>query len=303
MFLKTATTLKLILTASLLGVAINASAIEYSAPGDPNRIRVFDAETNELVCVSFDNLCDLPAGEYVVKIFNTTSNRADDILNIVLEDNGNGGGASTLADLNCMDGEVAISDGNRWSCGSPEVSVVDPVISDLLARIAALEAKVVYEIGDTGPGGGIVFKVNSSGTSGLEAAPADLPRTMSCNSFVDIPGVANLEFAEPLLDPNSGAHNTRQIRAVCGDDSAAGVAATYVWPEGQIDGYLPSIDELATLASQKDEVGGFEVSTYLSSSESNFGGMWVAFISRRGFNTDENIPKDSARRVRPIRAF
>lgn len=217
---------------------------------------------------------------------------------------GGGSGGVTLGDLDCMDGEAPISDGTRFNCGSPDVSVVDPVISALLARIAALESKVVYEIGDTGPGGGIVFKVNSSGTSGLEAAPSDLPRTISCNTSIAIPGLPDVLFAEPVQDdPNSGAYNTRQIRAVCGDDSAAAVAATYVWPEGQVDGYLPSIEELALLAAQQDAVGGFQVSTYLSSSQAEAGSIWVAFISDRSFNTDEFIPVSSARRLRPIRAF
>ena len=31
----------------------------------------------------------------------------------------------------------------------------------------------VYEIGDTGPGGGLVFYTSNGGCSGLEAAPAD----------------------------------------------------------------------------------------------------------------------------------
>lgn len=222
----------------------------------------------------------------------------------MLEDGSGGGDVLTLADLNCMDGEVAVSNGTGWSCGSPEVSVVDPVISDLLARIAALEKKVVYGIGDTGPGGGIVFKTSHGGTSGLEVAPVDQTSAVACNLDTDIPGVMNLAFSDRAQDPNSGAYNTRQIRAVCGDDSAAGVAATYVWPEGRMDGYLPSTTEFVLLESQREFLDGFLNGTYWSSSQSEFEEMWVAFLrGNDSFNIDESVDQARTRQVRTIRSF
>ena len=86
-----------------------------------------------------------------------------------------------------------------------------------------------YSIGDTGPGGGIVFYVPDGGLHGLEAAPGDQVSAPWCSSFVDIAGVDNIGSAA-TPDSHSGAHNTPLIEAVCGAASAAGIAAAYVWP-------------------------------------------------------------------------
>ena len=68
---KSACRLKCLLGISLFGVALTASAIEYSAPGNPAKLRVFESGTDNLVCYSFMNFCDLPAGQYTVKVFNS----------------------------------------------------------------------------------------------------------------------------------------------------------------------------------------------------------------------------------------
>ena len=54
---------------------------------------------------------------------------------------------------------------------------MEATVAVLQAQIAALQGgetgAVQYNIGDTGPAGGIVFYVGVSGTHGLEAAPED----------------------------------------------------------------------------------------------------------------------------------
>ena len=62
-----------------------------------------------------------------------------------------------------------------------------------------------FAIGDTGPGGGIVFSVSADGMSGLEAAREDQTSAQWCNSNTDIPEVENLGFNFSNTDPNSGA--------------------------------------------------------------------------------------------------
>ena len=84
-----------------------------------------------------------------------------------------------------------------------------------------------FAIGDTGPGGGIVFSVSADGMSGLEAAREDQTSAIWCDSFTDIPEVENLGFDLTISDPNSGAVNTPLIIDICGNLSAAGVAAAY----------------------------------------------------------------------------
>ncbi|MGV7222950.1 MAG: hypothetical protein ACQ9MH_15650 [Nitrospinales bacterium] len=89
------------------------------------------------------------------------------------------------------------------------------------------------KIGDTGPGGGIVFYIDGdaeSGIHGLEAAPVDQSGGVEWGCYgTDVDGVDNIEFAT-TLDSHSGSVNTPLIVAACGGTSAAGVAANYVWP-------------------------------------------------------------------------
>ena len=157
-----------------------------------------------------------------------------------------------------------------------------------------------FAIGDTGPGGGIVFSVSADGMSGLEAAREDQASAQWCNSNTDIPGVENLGFDISIPDPNSGAENTPRIIDVCGNSSAAGVAAAYEWPNGQTDGFLPNREELDLLFNQRNDVGGFAVGVYWSSSEFvNFGAWVQGFVSGLQFVVDE----DDTLRVRAVRAF
>ena len=157
-----------------------------------------------------------------------------------------------------------------------------------------------FAIGDTGPGGGIVFSVSEDGTSGLEAAREDQASAIWCNSFTDIPGVENLGFDLTISDPNSGAVNTPRIIDECEGSSAAGVAAAYEWPNGQTDGFLPNREELNLLSNQQNVVDGFAVDFYWSSSEfDNFSAWFQTFNSG-----DQNIiVKNVTLRVRAVRAF
>lgn len=104
-----------------------------------------------------------------------------------------------------------------------------------------------FQIGDTGPGGGIVFSVSADGSSGLEAAPVDQSAgVIWCNVNGDIPGIENGQSFSP--DSNSGASNTAILVPICGDNSAAGVAAAYTGPDGSTDGwFLPNRQELGLL--------------------------------------------------------
>ena len=155
-----------------------------------------------------------------------------------------------------------------------------------------------FEIGDTGPGGGIVFSVSADGTSGLEAAREDQTLAIWCNSFTDIPGVVNLSD-RTIPDPNSGAENTPRIIDACGD-SAAGVAAAYEWPNGQTDGFLPNREELALLFNQRTVVGGFADDFYWSSSEFDNVNAWLQGFD---FGVQHINYKSGTLRVRAVRAF
>ena len=135
--------------------------------------------------------------------------------------------------------------------------------------------------------------------SGLEAAPEDQTPAQWCNSNTDIPEVENLGFDLTISDPNSGAVNTPLIIDICGNSSAAGVAAAYEWPNGQTDGFLPNREELDLLFNQRTVVGGFAAGFYWSSSEFGSDDAWnqFFFVGFQGVNVKGTL------RVRAVRAF
>ena len=156
----------------------------------------------------------------------------------------------------------------------------------------------VYAIGDTGPGGGKVFHVTNGGLNGLEAAPVD-QATAPWNCFgTDVASVDNIAIAG-TPDSNSGAVNSPLIAVACG--GAAAVAAVYIWPNGQADGFLPNKEELNSLYAQRNVVGSFASNFYWSSSENNSNSAWDQFFDFG--NQVDNSVKSNALGVRAVRAF
>ncbi|MBU6244741.1 MAG: hypothetical protein KGP12_05955 [Actinomycetales bacterium] len=130
-------------------------------------------------------------------------------------------------------------------------------------------SSVPCAIGDTGPGGGVVFY--DAGTRQawgryLEAAPADW---IAENYWVwcdrSQPGYA--ERLRTGVAIGTGAANTALIIKKCGRKSAAGAAAAYRGG-GKSDWFLPSRAELNQLFLRRAEVGGFNgEELYWSSSQ------------------------------------
>ena len=161
---------------------------------------------------------------------------------------------------------------------------------------------IIYEIGDTGPAGGKVFYITpgSGGIHGLEAALIDqAPAPWNCDG-TDVAGVDNITSAD-TPDSHSGIANTPLIAAACG--GAAAVAADYVWPRGQTDGFLPNKEELDLLHDQKvaGVVGSFASNGYWSSSELN--SSFNAWNQVFGNGDQVGGSKNGTRGVRAVRAF
>ena len=158
-------------------------------------------------------------------------------------------------------------------------------------------ASIEYAIGDSGPAGGIVFHVTNGGLNGLEAAPVD-QATAPWNCFgTDVASVDNIAIAG-TPDSNSGAVNSPLIAVACG--GAAAVAAVYIWPNGQTDGFLPNKEELNLLYAQRNVVGSFASFVYWSSSEYNSNNVWYQVFAN-GVQFD--VSKGSTLGVRAVRAF
>lgn len=157
----------------------------------------------------------------------------------------------------------------------------------------------VYNIGDTGPAGGIVFydKGNySGGWRYLEAAPED--QSTGCEwggQGILVPGVQGPSIG-------SGYSNTAEIvRAYGKKDSAAKIASLYNGG-GKNDWYLPSKDELKALYENlhKSKLGNFANYGYWSSTEQDAKHAWY-----HGFKTgsQKKFNKYNSSRVRAIRCF
>jgi hypothetical protein len=149
-----------------------------------------------------------------------------------------------------------------------------------------------YTIGDTGPAGGIVFYLNDDGSSGMEVAREYSGTSgWGCDGLKGATGTAI----------GTGQSNTDAIIRKCRTPfSAAKLARSYLWPNGQTDGFLPSRSELDAMYLNKDKVGGFGARHWSSSSsQENDEHAW--FMTRTG---SQGIGSKQHRYiVRAVRAF
>ena len=196
-------------------------------------------------------------------------------------------------------GSNAMAVGNAFVLGN--AFVVDT------AEPGSCAAGGACKVGDTGPGGGVVFfdaGTQQSWGRYLEVAPSSWSGAASDPVATWCPE-RKAGFTATVRtgsDIGSGAANTKAIVKACGSASAAGVAAAYRGG-GQADWYLPSKDEVNTLFRKRAAVGGIPAKSLWSSSQSShvatyaFGQLLVSegrYIgSYKGYDG----------MVRPIRAF
>ena len=176
-------------------------------------------------------------------------------------------------------------------------------------------------VGDTGPGGGIVFYVAPTtftqiGASGsmcttnckyLEAARVSIWGDNSSDPLITWTIVANETSAVTGADGTaigSGYQNSvdilNQSGAVIASSTAATAARAFAGGS-KSDWYLPSKDELNQLNLRNSTVGGFVGGAgYWSSSESTASGAWGQSFPE---GTQLNFSKSFTQYVRPIRAF
>jgi hypothetical protein len=167
-------------------------------------------------------------------------------------------------------------------------------------------------LGDTGPGGGIVFIVQTPVAEApwryMEAAPntwsggvAD-PSIRWCNitnAFVPNLLTGNTASIQTSTAIGAGYSNTQKMLRGC-SYGAANAAASYNGG-GKSDWHLPSKDELEQLYSQPPGVGGFRQSGYWSSSEDSASDAWAQGLGN-GVQIGDG-KSNSSTYVRPVRAF
>lgn len=173
-----------------------------------------------------------------------------------------------------------------------------------------------YDIGDRGPAGGFVFYVTDDGAHGLEAAPTDQARGASWGCYGRrISGGDDKAIG-------TGAKNTAEIIAGCSKDLIAARVADAYTLNGYDDWFLPSQAELNEMwlkladsdgdgrnngLDDTNNLGGFTVNSYWSSSEVGGNNAWVqAFFSGSkigGIKNNKKTNRGHKYRVRAIRAF
>ncbi len=164
------------------------------------------------------------------------------------------------------------------------------------------EPEVSYAVGDTGPAGGIIFYVDSSGDfdwTYLEAAPADW-HSSNEDPESDWGTVGTLSGASGR-DVGMGLENTRKILEA-DPEGALAVLISTLEISGFSDWFIPSQGELNLMYNQlfRRGLGELARSNYWSSTESN---DERAFS--QNFATAGPIASMKSREVlvRPIRAF
>jgi hypothetical protein len=170
--------------------------------------------------------------------------------------------------------------------------------------ITAVFPATVYNLGDTGPGGGKIFYYSAEGFTMtddsttchyLEAAPANMPAQLAWASSgydkTDIPGTG-----EAI---GTGRKNTALILAKNGNAPAAKACNDYSNGE-KTDWFLPSKDELNQLYINRASVGNMTNSVYWSSSQYDAQSSWIQFFSEESQHYNN---KSQSFYIRAIRAF
>jgi uncharacterized repeat protein (TIGR02543 family) len=175
--------------------------------------------------------------------------------------------------------------------------------SPITANITLYAKWRPYELGETGPGGGIIFYRSEAGFTMtfdnsiahyLEAAPADMKiRYEWALSNTDIQGTAK--------EIGTGRKNTSLIVNEMGSNApAAQVCFEYIYND-KSDWFLPSIDELEQFYINKDFVGNVD-GLYWSSTQYNDSEAYLFEIHLYG-NTAGTEDKDYKGYVRAVRVF
>jgi hypothetical protein len=176
-----------------------------------------------------------------------------------------------------------------------------------------------YAVGNTGPGGGIIYYVDSAGFSCgadlastcnyLEAAPTtgasawtDVRRSWSTGEHNQSLNVANATGTAI----GTGYKNSVAIVAQSGNvaaTSAAVEARAYRGPNNLSDWFLPSKDELNQLYLRKTDVGGFSGAKYFWSSSQSTISNPRAYDQFFLNGVQDYYGKSGLEYVRPVRAF
>ena len=174
-----------------------------------------------------------------------------------------------------------------------------------VASAPSSSVTTVYSLGDTGPGGGVVFYVSTSGFTSdgsacgtsckyLEVSRTDLAMSAWCSINTPIPGTTGRSIG-------SGFSNTRNMISG-GCTNGAGVAARAFSGGGLSDWFLPSSSELLRLRAARAAVGGLATYPYWSSSTDPYNWQMAGIVTMESSGSESTV-KGYELNVRAVRAF
>ena len=152
-------------------------------------------------------------------------------------------------------------------------------------------------IGDTGPGGGIVYITPSTpgNTTGNYYEVAPMETTASWWSWCD-----NISATTGAVGTTigTGMSNTTIADKLC-TSGAIQIAVDYV-NNGKTDWFLPSKEELLQMYNHRGYLGGFTTNWYWSSTDAN---AYYPADSDADYGSQTNYFMPTHNRVLPVRAF
>ncbi len=157
-------------------------------------------------------------------------------------------------------------------------------------------------VGDSYQGGIVAYILSPSNSGyvagevhGLIAAPSDQSSGIYWHSD------SSTEVGSVGTELGTGIINTNKIVSKYGSENNAAKICSDLVINGYNDWYLPSKDELNSIISNKESVGGFnDFGNYWSSSESSAGKAWYIMAMNSTYNTSN---KNSPYLVRAVRSF
>jgi hypothetical protein len=198
---------------------------------------------------------------------------------------------------------------------------IDPLVSNLIETISGSGGRTgvtpprtggTYNVGDTGPAGGIIFYDRGFVADGwryLEAAPAGSDFRAEWGAYTgsgrntqgrDIPGTSTVV--------GSGKRNTELIVARLqqwGENYRAAQICVGMDINGYKDWFLPSKDELNLMYQNlhRRGLGGFSGYNYWSSSQASIHFAWAQDFSSGSDGGSGSIKEATSIAVRAVRAF
>ncbi len=218
--------------------------------------------------------------------------------------------SATMIDANTA--EILSASKKSFKSIDEVVELLDAMAKEISTSISKVVMK--YKIGDTGPGGGLVFYVSEEGFEVFDGKGG----VQKCN-YLEVTKEELACVRWSPTDSNSvqgatglgyGKANTYKIVSYFSNANSSNCAAYVCYKYNNAntsagEWFLPSKDELNLMYVNlcKEDIGDFDEDSYWSSSETDFSSDYAWRQQFYGVGQQSYGTRDYAHRMRPVRAF